>query len=258
MRSWSSVRATALITSLVALFGAPASATAQGSATVQGTVTDSVSRRGIPGVQVVVAGTTRGALTDEAGRYTIRGVPAGDVTLRAQRLGFAASERRVTLSGGETASVDFMMHAVATVLSEVVVTGYGTASRAEVSSAVAQVSGEAIANTPIASVGAALQGKAPGVQVVQNAGNPGNGITVRLRGSSSIAAGNQPLYVIDGVPMLREDMSQFDFGGQYLSAVTGISPDEIESIDVLKDAAAARSEERRVGKECRSRWSPYH
>ncbi|HYD54556.1 MAG TPA: SusC/RagA family TonB-linked outer membrane protein, partial [Gemmatimonadaceae bacterium] len=88
-------------------------------------------------------------------------------------------------------------------------------------------------------IDAALQGKAPGVQVIQNAGNPGNGITVRVRGSSSISASNQPLYVIDGIPMIREDFSQLGFGGQDLTAVTGLSPDEIESIDVLKDAAAA-------------------
>jgi TonB-linked SusC/RagA family outer membrane protein len=227
-----------LLASLVAL-GAPATASAQGSATVQGTVTDSVGQRPIAGVQVVVAGTTRGTLTDDAGRYVIRNVPAGPLTVRAQRLGFAAQEQRVTAAAGETATADFFMRAVATMLSEVVVTGYGTSSRAEVSSAVSQVSGDAIRGMPIAGIDAALQGKAPGVQVVQNAGNPGNGITVRVRGSSSISAGNQPLYVIDGVPMQREDLSQFDLGGQNLNAVTGLSPDEIESIDILKDAAAA-------------------
>jgi TonB-linked SusC/RagA family outer membrane protein len=228
-----------LLASLAALFGGPAMASAQGSATVQGTVTDSVGQRPIPGVQVVVAGTTRGTLTDDAGRYVIRNVPAGELTVRAQRLGFAAQEQRVTAAPGGTATADFFMRAVATVLSEVVVTGYGTASRAEVSSAVAQVTGEAVRGMPIAGVDAALQGKAPGVQVVQNAGNPGNGITVRVRGSSSISAGNQPLYVVDGVPMQREDLSQFDLGGQNLNAVTGLSPDEIETIDILKDAAAA-------------------
>ena len=239
MRSWSSVRAATFLAALVALFGVPTVASAQGSTTVQGTVTDSVTRRPIPGVQVVIAGSSRGALTDDAGRYVIRGVQAGQLTLRAQRLGFAATERRITLSPGETGTADFVMHGVATVLSEVVVTGYGTTSRAQITSAVAQVSAEAIANTPVAGIDAALQGKAPGVQVVQNAGNPGNGITVRVRGSSSLSASNQPLYVIDGVPMIREDFSQLGFGGQDITAVTGISPDEIESIDVLKDASAA-------------------
>ena len=239
MRSWSAARAAALVASLAALFGAPEIASAQGSATVQGTVTDSAGRRPIAGVQVVVAGSTRGALTDDAGRYAIRGVPAGELTIRVQRLGFAAAEQRLTVGSGETVTADFAMRAVATVLSEVVVTGYGTTSRAHVTSAVAQVSAEAIANTPVAGLDAALQGKAPGVQVVQNAGNPGNGITVRVRGAASLSASNQPLYVIDGVPMIREDFSQLGFGGQDLTAVTGISPDEIESIDILKDASAA-------------------
>jgi TonB-linked SusC/RagA family outer membrane protein len=224
---------------LVALFGAPAAVSAQGSATVQGTVTDSVGRRPVPGVQMSIAGTMRGALTDDAGRYVIRGVPAGAATVRAQRIGFAATERRVTVGAGETVTADFTLHAVATILSEVVVTGYGTTSRAEVSSAISQISAEAIQNNPVAGIDAALQGKAPGVQVVQNAGNPGNGITVRIRGASSIAASNQPLYVIDGVPMIREDHGQLALGGQDLTSVTGISPDEVESIDVLKDAAAA-------------------
>ena len=239
MRTWGSVRAAMLLVSLAALFAAPATSAAQGTVTIQGTVTDSVGSRPIPGAQVVLVGTTRGVLTDEAGRYTIRGVPAGPLTLRAQRLGFAAAEQRVTAAAGETATVDFMLRAVATMLSEVVVTGYGTTSRAQVTSAVAQVSAEAIANTPVAGVDAALQGKAPGVQVVQNAGNPGNGITVRVRGAASLSASNQPLYVIDGMPMIREDHTQLGFGGQDLTAVTGLSPDEIETIDILKDASAA-------------------
>src|SRR5688500_16153687 len=239
MRSWSSVRAAALFASLVALVGGPATTSAQGSATVQGTVIDSIGRRPIPGVQVVIVGSTRGALTDDAGRYAIRGVPTGDVSVRASRLGFAPAEHRVTVSAGGTATADFALRAVATVLSEVVVTGYGTTSRAEISSAVSQISAEAIQNTPLAGVDAALQGKAPGVQVVQNAGNPGNGITVRVRGASSVAASNQPLYVIDGIPMIREDHGQLGLGGQDLTSVSGISPDEVESIDVLKDAAAA-------------------
>jgi TonB-linked SusC/RagA family outer membrane protein len=235
MNFWSSVRAALL----AALLGAPTLASAQASAIIQGSVIDSTSRRPVAGAQIVVVGTTRGALTDDAGRYTIRGVPAGQLTLRANRLGFAPTERRIGVGVGETVTADFTLRAVATVLSEVVVTGYGTASRAEVSSAVAQVSGEAIANHPVAGVDAALQGKAPGVQVVQNAGNPGNGISVRVRGASSISAGNQPLYVVDGVPMVSDDLAQIGFGGQDLTAVTGLSPDEIESIDILKDAAAA-------------------
>lgn len=228
-----------MLASLLASLGATGAAIAQTPASVQGTVTDSANARPIPGVQVVIVGSTRGAMTDEAGRYVIRGVPAGSATLRAQRIGFAPRTQAVTVPASGTVTQNFTLSATAAVLSEVVTIGYGTRSRAEVSSAVAQVSGEQVANVAVAGVDAALQGKAPGVQVVQNAGNPGNGITIRVRGSSSISAENQPLYVVDGVPMIRENMSQIAFGGQDVTAVTGLSPNEIESIDVLKDAAAA-------------------
>lgn len=234
-----SSRSLALLAMAVALSGNAPLLRAQSAGAVQGTVVDSASARPVPGVQVSVVGTSRGTMTDESGRFIIRSVPPGSATVRAQRIGYAPRTRQVTIVAGETAAVDFTLSASAAVLSEVVVVGYGTRSRAEVSSAVAQVSGEAIHNTPVAGIDAALQGKAPGVQIVQNAGNPGNGITVRVRGSSSISASNQPLYVVDGIPIIREDLSQLDFGGQDLTAITGLSPDEIESIDILKDAAAA-------------------
>jgi hypothetical protein len=173
-------------------------------ARLRGTVTDSASGRGIGGAQVTVTGTTRGGLTNDAGAYTIRDVPVGTATVRAQRIGFAPADRQVTVTpAGVTA--DFALVASARTLSEVVVVGYGTSSRQNVSSAIASVTAEEIANTPVAGVDAALQGKAAGVQVIQNAGNPGNGISVRVRGPASINAGNQPLYVVDGVPILQEN-----------------------------------------------------
>lgn len=212
---------------------------AQAVGSVRGTVVDSAGRQPVAGASVLIVGTARGAITDAVGRYIVRGVPAGATTIRAQRIGFTPQTQSIAVAANTEASVDFVLRAQAAVLSEIVVVGYGSRSRAEVSSAVATVSGDAVQNVPLAGVDAALQGKAPGVQVIQNAGNPGNGISVRVRGSSSISASNQPLYVIDGMPMIREDQSQLGVGGQDLTAITGLSPDEIESIDVLKDAAAA-------------------
>jgi TonB-linked SusC/RagA family outer membrane protein len=213
-------------------------AAAQQGGAVRGTVTDSVTHAGIPGVQVTITGTNRNAITNDAGAYTIRGVPAGSVTVRAQRIGYAPGERRVTVSASDTTAVDFALHTVAAKLGEVVTIGYGTAARQNVSSAIASVTGQEIANAPVAGVDAALQGKMPGVQVLQNAGNPGNGISIRVRGPASLNAGNQPLFVVDGIPMLQENYSQLGLGGQGVTAVTGLNPDEIASIDVLKDAAA--------------------
>ncbi|MEO7965765.1 MAG: TonB-dependent receptor plug domain-containing protein, partial [Gemmatimonadaceae bacterium] len=190
-------------------------------------------------MQITIGGSTLGAMSSAQGTYVIRGVAAGARTVRAARLGFGAQQRNVTVTATDTAVADFGMRTAALNLSQVVVVGYGTANRRDLTNAVTTVRSEDIVNNPIASVDAALQGKASGLQVVQNAGNPGNGITVRIRGSSSLSAGNQPLYVIDGVPLLRESYSQLGLGGQDVSAVSALSPDEIASIDVLKDASAS-------------------
>src|SRR5690349_12663375 len=239
MRVVRTIHSAGLVAALLAASAFTGRAHAQQTATIRGTVTDSASARGIAGAQVTVTGSTRGGLTNDAGEYIIRDVPIGTVSLRAQRIGFAPADRQVTLTAAGATGVDFSLVASARTLSEVVVVGYGTASRQNVSSAIASVTAEDIANNPVAGVDAALQGKAPGVQVVQNAGNPGNGISVRVRGPASINAGNQPLYVVDGVPIIQENYSQLGMGGQDVNAVSGINPDEIESIDILKDAAAA-------------------
>jgi TonB-linked SusC/RagA family outer membrane protein len=206
--------------------------------TIRGVVTDSVTQRGIPAAQVVISGTARGTATSDLGAYVLRAVPAGAATVRVQRIGFATAERRIVVPAGDTVTVDFTVRPVAAMLSEVVSLGYGSSSRQNVSSAIASVTAEDIANTPLAGVDAALQGKMPGVQVMQNGGNPGNGISLRIRGPASLNAGNQPLYVVDGVPILQENYTQLGLGGQDVTAISSLNPDEIASIDVLKDAAA--------------------
>jgi TonB-linked SusC/RagA family outer membrane protein len=228
-----------LATLLVALMAPAGIAQAQATGTIRGTVTDSTNRRGVPGVQVTIAGTTRGAVSNDNGVYTLTAVPAGAVTIRAQRLGYSSQSRTVTVEAGTAVTADFELHPVATVLSTVVSVGYGTASRQDVSSAIASVDSSTFANTPVASVDNALQGRIPGVQVMQNSGEPGSGISMRVRGPASLNAGNQPLYVVDGVPMIQGSLSQIALSGQDVTAISGLNPDEIASIDVLKDAAAA-------------------
>ncbi|MGH7626117.1 MAG: SusC/RagA family TonB-linked outer membrane protein, partial [Gemmatimonadaceae bacterium] len=125
------------------------------------------------------------------------------------------------------------------VLAPVVAIGYGTENRTNITGAVSSVSASEIANQPVAGIDAALQGKAPGVEVMQNSGDPGNGISVRVRGAASISASNQPLYVVDGVPVQTSDFAQLAPSGQGLTGVTGLDPNDIESITVLKDASSA-------------------
>jgi len=212
---------------------------AQGTASVTGRVVDSATAQPVSGARVSLVGLAGAALTDRDGRYMLQGLAAGPARISVQRIGFAPVEANVTLIDGGTVTQDFALATAATLLSEVVVTGYGTSTREDLSGAVASVRGEDLRNTPLAGIDAAIQGRAAGVQVIQNAGNPGAGITVRIRGSASISASNQPLYVIDGVPLLRDEFSQLGLGGQDITGVTGLNPDEITNIDILKDAASA-------------------
>lgn len=228
------------VTSVLAallLAGAPEAFAQQGS--VRGLVTNAQTGEPLQGVQVAVRGTSIGTVTNDEGRYLLTSVPPGRTEVRVEYLGFGAESRTVTVSPGQTETVDFALRVTAIQLEELVATGYGQQTRGETSSSIATVGGDAIRGGVVASMDAALAGRAPGVHVVQNAGNPGNGITVRVRGSSSISADNQPLVVVDGVPIFRDDFGQLGLGGQDLSAVTGLNPDEIESIDILKDAAAS-------------------
>ncbi len=220
-------------------FAAPQPLSAQERGAIRGTVTDAQTGEAIAGAQISIRGTGIGTITNADGRYVLTNVPTGRVDLRVEYIGYAPVSRTLTIPAGETLTEDFRMGVAAIELDELVATGYAEQTRREVSSAISSVQSAEIQNNVVASLDAALQGKAAGVQVIQNAGNPGNGITVRVRGSASITASNQPLYVVDGVPIFREDFGQLGLGGQDLSAVTGLNPDEIESIDILKDAAAS-------------------
>ena len=220
-------------------FVAPQDLCAQDRAMIRGTVTEAQTGSPILGAQVSIRGTGVGMITNNQGVYILQNVPAGRVEIRVEYIGYSAESRILTISAGATEVVDFQMGITAIELEELVATGYAQQTRREVSSAISSVTSEDLAAPIVASMDALLQGKATGVQVTQNAGNPGLGMTVRVRGSASITANNQPLYVVDGVPIFRGDFSQIDMGGQDLAAVTSLTPDDIESISILKDAAAS-------------------
>ncbi|HEY9225407.1 MAG TPA: carboxypeptidase regulatory-like domain-containing protein, partial [Gemmatimonadaceae bacterium] len=231
--------------SLVTLFVAFASAItiappaeAQQTGRIEGAVKDSAGGRPVVAAQVSITGTTRGGLTDEQGRYVISGVPAGTATVSVQRIGFSPLQRQVAVTAGATTRADFTLATIAVSLSEVVTIGYGATSRANVTSAIATVDSNAVKNVPVISIDNAFQGKIAGVQVMQNSGEPGGAVAVRVRGPSSLNAGNQPLYVVDGVPVIQGSFEQLAPSGQRMSSISGINADEVERIDVLKDAAA--------------------
>lgn len=197
---------------------------------ITGTVTSSDDGIGIPGVSIIVKGTTVGTTTDVNGKYKLA-VNADAVVLVFSSVGMKSQEIPITSD-----VIDVVMESEAKEIEELVVVGYGTQSKKLVSGSVSAIKGEDIKNVN-PGLEQTLQGRMAGVQVNSNSGTPGGGVTMRIRGSSSITAGNDPLYIIDGVPILTGDYSQQSMGGQNLSATTSINPNDIEDIQVLKDAS---------------------
>jgi TonB-linked SusC/RagA family outer membrane protein len=224
-----------LVTCLITINTAPLSAQ---EAVLRGTVTDSATGGAVAGATVSVVGTDRRAETNADGQYRLADLSPGLLGVRVQMIGYAPIERQVEVGEGET-TADFVLTPGVAQLEEVVSVGYGTQLRGELSTAVSSVDAKDLTLQPVASVDAALQGKAPGVTVVQNAGNPGNAVSLRVRGTASISANSDPLYVVDGIPMIAGDISQLGMGGQGIAAINGLSPEDVQTVDVLKDAAAA-------------------
>ncbi len=200
--------------------------------TVTGRVTDATGAA-VSNATVIVKGTTIGTSTNADGAFTLR-VPASATTLSISSVGFSSQEVPVT-SG--ILSVKLTTSSAA--LNEVVVVGYGTQRKREVTGAIVKITSEKINALPTPSFEAALQGRAAGVQVVQGSGLAGSGSVVRIRGINSISASGDPLYVVDGVPITQDPFIRGNSGAMNQNPLAAINPNDIESIEVLKDAAAA-------------------
>ncbi|MFL5489483.1 MAG: SusC/RagA family TonB-linked outer membrane protein, partial [Gemmatimonadaceae bacterium] len=179
------------------------------------------------------------------GTFTIGGVPSGSQTVRARHIGFGAPVQVVAVPNAGSVAVVFALSRQAAVLEEVVTTGYGTQRRVAITGSVATVDADA-ANVGVTSnVNQMIQGRAAGVQITQNSGEPGAGAQIRIRGGSSISASNEPLYVIDGVPINNTETENVgitlnsDSPPLPRSPLNLINPADIASISILKDAAAA-------------------
>lgn len=207
-----------LLLSLLLLLGGLVTAWAQ-DRTVTGRVTSGADNNGIPGVNVTLKGTSRGTTTNGEGRYTLS-VPASGGTLVFSSVGFTAQELEI----GSRTSVDVTMVEDARGLDEVVVVGYGTQKKSQLTGAISSVSSKEIQELPITNARQALQGRAAGVDVVQNGSKPGAGVTVRIRARRSINASNDPLFVVDGIPLS--------------DGIDDINPNDIVGMEVLKDASA--------------------
>ena len=203
--------------------------------TVSGRVTDQKSGDGLPGVTVLLKGTSNGVSTSSDGAYSLS-VPEKGGTLVFSSVGMITQERAI----GTESRIVVALDTDTKQLTEVVVTGYGAQrERRDIIGSIASVKASDFKDQPIISVDQALQGRAAGVQVSQNSGTPGGSISVRVRGAASIGASNEPLYVVDGLPVITGNTSQLGAGNQQTNGLTDINPNDIESIEVLKDAASA-------------------
>lgn len=197
---------------------------------VTGVITDA-NAQPVVGASIVEKGTTRGTTSSTDGSYTFR-VSSPDAVLVYSFFGCKTQEVAVA----NRTKIDIVLQEDAIALEEVVAIGYGTMKKSDLTGAVASVKSELLDNKPIASFDNALRGQIAGVQVRQNDGQPGGGASIRIRGTSSINGTNEPLYVIDGVPLISESVTEGQ--GLVINPLSSLSTNDIESIEVLKDASA--------------------
>lgn len=197
--------------------------------TVSGTVVAADDGEPLPGVTVMLQGTNRGTATGPEGTYEITAPSDGVLTFSF--VGY--NQQEIPIDGRTTIDVEMVIDV--TELGDVVVTGYGTQEKRELTGSISQVSSEDIEGVPVQNTEALLQGSAPGVTVTQTSGNPGGAFQVNVRGNGSINAASQPLYIVDGVQISFSQLSN----QTSQSPLNSINPSDIESIEVLKDASAA-------------------
>ena len=208
---------------------------------ITGQVTDLSTDETLPGVNVLVKGTTVGTVTDIDGNYRLT-APDDAETLVFSSVGYTSEEVAI----GNQTVVNLALAPDIQSLSEVVVVGYGTQKKSDITGAISSVKAEDVNRAVTTSVEELLQGQAAGVTVSQSSNAPGGGISVRVRGTGSINGSSEPLYVVDGIPIANDDQERLsnrgtNFAGSNpsVSPLSQINPQDIASIEVLKDASAA-------------------
>lgn len=205
--------------------------------TVSGSITDASTGESLIGVNVLETGTTNGTITDVNGYYTI--TVAEKASLKFTYIGYLSTTKQ--LNGAVT--LDVALESDVSILDEVVVVGYGSQRKSDLTGSLSSVSEEQLKAVPVTGLDQALQGRAAGVYVTQNDGAPGGALSIRIRGIGSTLTA-EPLYVIDGVPIVNDNQGSsatfgaLDGGGQASNALNTINPNDVERIEVLKDASA--------------------
>ncbi len=210
--------------------------------TIQGQVTHGRTSQPLPAAQVYVDGTQLGTITDSGGNYSISGVPAGEVTVSVQLIGFATASSDITVASGETVTLDFQLSERALDLDGIVVTGTaGGTQRRAIGNVVATVDAEEImTRSPIGNVDQLVGQRTPGAMMLPGTGQVGTGSAVRIRGNSSLSLANEPIIYIDGVRMDSDPRrGPGQRGGANVSRLNDVHPGDIESIEIIKGPAAA-------------------
>jgi TonB-linked SusC/RagA family outer membrane protein len=210
---------------------------------IGGKVTDGTTQQPIADVSVAITGTSRGTTTKSDGSYLLSGIGQGVQHVRVTRIGYSPVTQDVTVGSGVT-TVDFAMQPQAAILDPVVATGYGRQRREAITGSVSSIDAPSANRGVKANVDQLIQGRAAGVEITQNNGEPGAGAQVLIRGGSSLSATNDPLYVIDGVPINNADGEPraVGVGGDPAlsrNPLNSLNPSDIASITVLKDASAS-------------------
>jgi TonB-dependent starch-binding outer membrane protein SusC len=201
--------------------------------TVTGTIS-SEDGSPLPGASVVISGTSKGVISNPEGYYEIT-VPSETSVLEFSFIGYV---KQSVVVGTQTV-INVVLLAEAKTLAEMVVVGYAVEQKQLLTGSIGVVKAETLKDIPVPTIDGLLQGQAAGVQVLQNSGTPGGEMSVRIRGESSISGSSQPLYIIDGIPVTTGDFAQVGYEGQGTNSLTDLNPNDIESITILKDAAAA-------------------
>ncbi|MCF0062826.1 TonB-dependent receptor [Dyadobacter chenwenxiniae] len=220
-----------LIASLVLVVGL-----AQAQDLVSGFVKDD-SGQSLPGATIVQKGTSKYAVSEPDGKFEIAVGKEFPFTIQVSLTGYQQQEVEIYELAAEP--IDVILK-TANVLDQVVVIGYGTQKKGDLTGSVSSISTGDLKGVPISSLDRALQGRAAGVQVTQSSGQPGSSVSIKIRGGNSINGANEPLYVIDGFPVYNNN-SYADAGvtnGPTINALSTLNPSDIESIDILKDASA--------------------
>ncbi|MGE5314932.1 MAG: TonB-dependent receptor domain-containing protein [Acidobacteriota bacterium] len=231
-----------LICLVLAAFCAPQLKAAPEAGEIRGSVVDAATGESLPGVNVLVAGTTRGSITDINGNFVIGNMPLGTYTVTVSFVGYKPTSKQTTLGAGRNLPLDFRLAASSVQMNTVIVTGQGVATeKRKLASTVETVSAREIEAAPVRSVDQLLQGRVPGMTSFSPSGMPGSGARMATRGVKSALSATTPVIYVDGIRLDNRENYRLSFGtgGQVTSSLADIVTGEIDRIEVLKGGAAS-------------------